>query len=136
MSGQFAGAVVVPEEDALVGFFGTEAEHDEAEHDERTFVRFRVRDASGVGLVFSYDLIERSVQTIVEFDGRIVQRVSHECLTAISVDAEALRAVCDSTGVRTVVEIELRKGVCVCVCVLELVGCAMRCCVGIVAHKS
>lgn len=114
MSGQFAGAVVVPEEDALVGFFGTEPEHDEPEHDERTFVRFRVRDASGVGLVFSYDLIERSVQTIVEFDGRIVQRVSHECLTAISVDAEALRAVCDSADVRTVVEIELRKGVSVC----------------------
>lgn len=99
-------AVVVPERVDLVAFFdGQPVEESQG------LTIFQHADQRGVTLRFSYDVFERSVQTLIEVLGQPVVVVSHEELATVCLRDGCLVALCESPGSRTELTVDLRVSV-------------------------
>ncbi|XXF78294.1 hypothetical protein P2318_00630 [Myxococcaceae bacterium GXIMD 01537] len=79
----------VPDELDLLEFFGVEPIERAAEDGYWCFV---VGDERGVELRFSFNLFERSVQTVVSVGDAAVYTVCHELAERLYVDGPVLRA--------------------------------------------
>jgi hypothetical protein len=88
----------VPDESELVEFFGTEPV--ERAVDDGYWC-YEVKDERGLALRFSFNLYERSVQTVLMLSGRPVATVSHEAAERMSIREGKLRCEFSNTSSRT-----------------------------------
>ena len=96
----------VPDAIELLEFFGSEPV--EASPCDGYWL-YETSDSVGVTLRFSFDVLERSVQTCLEVEGAILETVSHEAARSISIDATTneLVARCEDACSRTTLRITL-----------------------------
>lgn len=94
--------MTMPDEVELLEFFGSEPVE---QAPEDGFWCWEVEDARGLLLRFSVNLLERSVQTVLLYDGEEVATVSHESCTELrvtDVDGHRQLVACfESPGART-----------------------------------
>jgi hypothetical protein len=94
---------VVPSELELLEFFGA----DPSERSEDGYYCYEVADARGVTLRFSFDVLERSVQTVLSVDGASLCSVSHENATRVRVREGALWCDFSSADSKAKLAVEL-----------------------------
>lgn len=97
-------AFEVPKESELVEFFG-------AEPTERSvkdgFWAFAVTDERGVKLRFSFDLYERSVQTMLSVGEVVVETVSHELAERLLIKGTQLQTTFTGNDTKTLLVVEV-----------------------------
>ena len=98
--------LLVPDEVELIEFFGSEPQLAEPQNG---FWLYETRDASGVTLRFSFDVLQCSVQTSIELGDVSVETVSHECATCIRKDGASNELVVEfeDAGSRTELRVSI-----------------------------
>lgn len=95
---------LVPDEAELVAFFGVEAKE---KRPQDGYWSFEIRTVHGLTFVFSFDVAERSVQTMLSQPGQLEWTVSHELAEQIAISGAELRATFSSPGSKTVLSLRL-----------------------------
>ena len=93
----------VLEEVELLEFFGADPVERSAEDGYRCYV---VTDGRGVTLRFSFNVFERSVQTVVSLGGTNIATVSHEAADRMVVRDGRLRCEFSSEDSKTALSVE------------------------------
>ena len=75
---------------------------------EEGYLRFDVSDLYGIGVSFSVDRFERSIQTSLSIAGTHVATVSHEGAEYLGIDGDVLRGICEYGGIRTTLTLRVR----------------------------
>jgi hypothetical protein len=91
----------------LLEFFWTEPAVDD------TVLTYSITDTRGVGLQFSFDEAEGSIQTAILFDGEVLNIVCHEQLLRFRVYGDTLLAECRGVDFKTTLELKVRPQICV-----------------------
>jgi hypothetical protein len=76
-----------PDEVDLLGFFSSEPVE---RIPEEGYWLYESADARGVKLRFSFNALERSVQTVIMFDSKVITTVSYEGAGTLKLDGNAL----------------------------------------------
>jgi hypothetical protein len=101
-------SVTLPHEAELVEFFGSEP-HERAPADG--YWSYEATDSRGIGLQLSFNILERSVQTVLSLLGEEVAVISHEGLTSVVLqgtqDKRVLIAETHSADTKSRLHIEL-----------------------------
>jgi hypothetical protein len=100
----------VPDEVELLEFFGDDPVERSVEDGYWCYV---MTDERGLTLRFSFNIYERSVQTIVSLGGARVARVSHEAADRMVVRDGKLVCEFSSDGSKTTLSVEGGRGLCV-----------------------
>lgn len=95
----------IPEEFELLAFFGK----DPIERTADGYMCYQVINPHGVTLRFSFDVSQRSVQTVFSIGAKTIATVSHEGATKMAVD-DLLSCEFVSNGARTLLKVEPAPG--------------------------
>jgi hypothetical protein len=92
-----------PDKTELLEFFGAEpVESDPADG----FWVYELTDAGGVTLRFSFDVLERSVQTEIRLGDRVIAKVSYEGAVSMRCDGRVLRCEFRSSGTKATLAVD------------------------------
>lgn len=95
-----------PSEADLVDFFGTEPIDRSVEDG---YWSYEITDDSGVLLRFSFNLYERSVQTVLQVAGAAIATVSHESAERLAIRDNVLRCEFSGSASRTTLIVKLQE---------------------------
>jgi hypothetical protein len=98
----------VPREAELIEFFGAEPTERSVEDG---FWAFTVTDERGVKLRFSFDLYERSVQTMLSVREVVIETVSHELADRLQVKGAQLQITFTGSDTKTILVVELTPSI-------------------------
>lgn len=102
MSSQFE----VPDETDLIEFFGEEPVEKSVEDG---YWCYEITDQRGITLRFSFNIYERSVQTVISVAGEKIETVSHESADRLTVGGGVLRCEFLLSTARTTLVIDPRE---------------------------
>jgi hypothetical protein len=96
----------VPDETDLIEFF----EGDPVEKSvEDGYWCYEITDERGITLRFSFNIYERSVQTVLSVAGEKIETVSHESAEKLTIGGGVLRCEFSLSTARTTLVIDARK---------------------------
>ena len=98
----------VPGEAELIAFFGAEPTERSVEDG---FWAFTVTDTRGVQLRFSFDLYERSVQTMLSFGEAVIETVSHELAARLQIKGTQLQTNFTGIDTKTLLVVEVAPSI-------------------------
>jgi len=98
----------IPKEAELVEFFGREPVERSVEDG---FWSFAVTDKRGVKLRFSFNLHERSVQTMLSVGEAVIETVSHELAARLQIKGTQLQTTFNGSDTKTLLVVEITPSI-------------------------
>lgn len=95
------GMMTIPEEEEINSFFVSKPSERQPNDG---FWAYWFHGTNGISLRFSFDALERSVQTLITYNGHHIATICHEEATSITIHGGKLYATC---GENPVINLEL-----------------------------